>query len=336
MRAGVASLLVGVLLGVLLGVVGGCAVAARPGEDLVVRPPTAFDVWVHDGQRARRAIVDPEAAGPEGAEVLRLVWSDPPPREGRDPGRELRWVFAGLEPPVSLRLPDGRTVAHPDPETASALAAALLVSPPDVDGVLAGLSRLHRCSTRGALLAQAAAAEGLHPTSLQALVGAVTVHRAHVALGPGPDAIPVGGEVAHALVPPLRALAARPELGPAEGKALLAASRELPRSADRAAVLLALIGAPLAPVDADDALTAAAGLEPAERRQLLLEVAARLPLTPAQAGRAIDAATTLRQEWTAEVLAALAGKADPAALRRAAGRLDEPHRTRALGGDAGG
>ncbi|MBX3466360.1 MAG: hypothetical protein KF878_05610 [Planctomycetes bacterium] len=328
MRAGVAALLV--------VVVGGCAVVEGTGEAAVIRPASAFDVWVHDGQRARRAVVDPQVSGPEGAEVLRLVWSDPPPREGRDLEREVRWVFAGLEPPAALRLADGRVVEHPDPETAATLRAALLTSPPDVEAVLAGLSRLHRCSSRGALLAQAASAEGLHPTSLQALVGAVTLHRAHMALGPGPDAIPVGGEPADALVPPLRALAARPELGPSEGKVLLEASRELPRSADRAAVLLALVAAPLAPVDPDDALTAALGLEPTDRRQLLLEVAARLPLTRPQAARAIDAAASLRQEWTAEVLAALAGKADPAALRRAAARLDEPHRARALAGDHGG
>lgn len=333
-RAGGVGLVVALVL-------PGCLLVERePQQAAVVRPPTAFDVWVHDGRRARRAIVDPvhdpardpPAAGDPAAEVLRLLWTDPAPRPGRDLVREVRWVFAGLAPPATLRLTDGQVLEHPDPATVADLALALATSPPDVEAVLAGLSRLHRCESRGALLARAAAAPALHPTSFATLLAAVTTQRERVALGPGPEALPVGGDARDALLPALTALAARDEVGPAEARALLEAAQDLPRSGDRAAVLLALARAPLAPVDPDDALAAAARLEASERRDALLAIAGRLPLTAAHAARALDVTATLRRpEWRADVLVALAGRADEDALRRAAEALGGAQRERVLG-----
>lgn len=280
----------------------GCAhlAAERP---VSTRSERAEDVWVHDGRRARHAIVEPEPFG--GVSVVRVIWSDPAPRPGRDLERELRWVFAGLEPSTGLRLED-RVVPHPDGPATQDLSRALDVTPPDVEQVVAGLPRLARLSSRGALLARAAAVEELHPASFEALFDALTTGRARHALGPGPDGIPAGGSPDEALLRPLVTLAARPEVGPPEAKKLIDAAGDLPASGDRAAVLLALLRAPLAPVDAQDALKVVGALGPAEAREVLLEIATRLPLSDQETGRALELAMELPMaEWRQEVAAAL-------------------------------
>lgn len=310
-------------LAAVLLVSGGCAVARRDATpDLVVRPPTAFDVYVEDGERTRHAIVDPGSEATATVERLELIWSDPAPRPGHDLAKEQRWVFAGLAAPAAVRLRDGQVLEHPDPATMDELGRALDASPPDVEAVLAGLARLYRCESRGALLARAAAAPDLHPTSLATLLGAVTAQRARVALGPGPDAIPVGGEARDALVPALIALAARAEIGPAEARAILDAAADLPAERDRRAVLVALVRAPSPAIEPPDALEAAARLQPAERRAALIEVAQRLPLTPEDLEQTLELTTTLpEREWQADVLVALVGRADPGRVRQAASHL---------------
>lgn len=286
----------------------GCAHLA-PRAPAATRSDRAQDVWVHDGRRARHAIVEPELHS--GVSVVRVIWSDPAPRPDRDLERELRWVFAGLEPTTALRLPD-RVVDHPDVAATEDLSRAFDVTPPDVERVVAGLPRLARLWSRGALLARAAAVEELHPASFEALLDALTTGRARHALGPGPDGIPAGGEPGEALLRPLLALAARPEVGPLEAKRLVDAAGDLPASSDRAAVTLALLRAPLAPIDPDDALKVTGALAPAERREVLLEVAARLPLTEAQHARALELAMELPMaEWRQEVAAALKRRSAP-------------------------
>lgn len=315
-----------VAVAALAWVLTGCLVARRdPAPDVVVRPATAFDVWVEDGERVRHAIVDPADDA-----ALDLIWSDPAPRPGRDLAREQRWVFAGLAAPVKVRLRDGQVLEHPDPATMEQLGRALDASPPDVEAVLAGLSRLYRCESRGALLARAAAAPALHPTSLRTLLHAVGAQRDEVVLAPGPDAIPVGGERRDALLPALVALAARDEVGPAEAEALLDAAADLPPD-DRAAVLIALVRAPRRPLGVADALDAAATLEPPGRRAALLEVARGLPLGADDLDRLLEALDGLPEPgWRADVLIALVGRADPGRLRQAASHLGGEHGARVV------
>lgn len=284
------------------------------------------DVWVHDGTRARRAILEADREG-----VLTVLWSDPPPRPNRDLEREQRWIFAGLEPPATLRLSDGKRVEHPDPAEVKALGEALDATG-DVEAVLAGLPRLARLSSRGRLLARAAAIDSLYPAAFEALLAAVTTERAQHALGRGPGAIPAGGDPSDALAAPLARLAARAEIGPPEARALLEAARDLPRSEERLAVLQALLASPLAPVDPADALAAASPLDPEHRARALLAIASRLPLDPAQAAETLMLARTLPLSvWQADVYVALVGKAEERELLDAASDLrDAADRRRVL------
>lgn len=294
------------------------AACARPGPAVAGGPRE--DVWIHDGQRARRAIVERD----DRAGVLTVVWTDPAPRPNRDVARELRWVFAGVEPPTSLRFPDGQVVEHPDAAEVRTLEATLDATG-DVEAVLAGLPRLARLGSRGRVLARAAAIESLHPAAFDVLLAAVTTERAQQALGRGPGGIPAGGDPTDALAAPLVRLAGRAEVGPPEARALLQASNDLPRSSDRAAVLLAILRSPLAPVDPVDALATAALLAAEERHEALAAIATRLPLDAEQAATVLAQARQLQVDaYQAEVLVALVGKVDEQALLDAAAALRDP------------
>ena len=84
-------------------VLGGCA-HLEPKAPVAARSARAEDIWVHDGRRARHAIVEPERSA-EGR-VVRVIWSDPAPRPERELERELRWAVSYTH----LTLPTNREV----------------------------------------------------------------------------------------------------------------------------------------------------------------------------------------------------------------------------------
>jgi hypothetical protein len=293
-------------------------------------PARRVDVWVHDGHRARHAILD--AAPPPDDRLLRWVWSDPPPRPGRPRVRELAWIFAGVDTSARLDPGEGDVLDHPDLETVRSLEGALQVDPPDVEAIVAGLPRVYRLASRGLLLEEAARTPHIHPASLRVLVRAVTTDRAQAALGFAPDGVVAGGEPAEALRGPLVALARRPDLTPDEARAIAEASADLPRSGDRAAVLMGLLSTSTPALDAGPALEAARRVGAGERRDVLVALAGHPRLDPDTAALAIEAALELPTGDDAlSVLLALVGHARPDDLAHAADRLEGPARARLLG-----
>ena len=220
------------------------------------------------------------------------------------------WVWCHLPTTSSLQLPDGRTATHPDLAEMEALRAGLAQDPPDVEGLIAGLSRLRRTSSRGALLEEVPPPDALSPPLRQAWLDAITSGRARWVLGPGPDGCPAGGSRDEALRPALLRAASWPGLPAERARQVLEAGLELGSYAGRWDVVRALLGrGDLLPVP----VLAATWQELArdDAHTLLLELARREGLEPAEAREVLAAA--LRQSsyaWREDVLRALVGEGE--------------------------
>lgn len=151
------------------------------------------------------------------------------------------WVWCHLGVETRLRWPDGRVDAHPDQAVRRELRAGLARTPPDVEGLIAGLSRLRRLESRGELLLEAPPLSRLDTPLRQAWLDAITTGRERWVLAPSPDGCPAGGTSDQALGGPLLRAATWELLDRERAAQVLEAGLGLASLARRAEVVRALL-----------------------------------------------------------------------------------------------